>query len=220
MIWISTLMSMAWAAEIASVDRPSVGTSTYTLEKGGLQLESGLQIDRSQSGSVYSLPTMLRVGIGNQVELRPYTAILSYSQTDALLLQSSGIQGKAKLYSPIDHNLAFSILASSDMNAGSGIFLFDVWKDNWSMWVNAGHVLTYDTRTGYSIALAGVGYAFPRNHGIFIETSSTMKETTTVTFESGYTKTFQQFQVDLYALKEVHSSENWQLATGFGWRFR
>ena len=121
MIWMYALISMAWAIEIASVDRPSVGTSTYTLEKGGLQLESGLQIDGSQNGSVYSIPTMLRIGINDQVELRPYTSILSYSQTDALLLQSSGIQGKAKLYSPIDHNIAFSILASSDMNAGSGI---------------------------------------------------------------------------------------------------
>ena len=220
MIWMYTLISMAWAIEIASVDRPSVGTSTYTLEKGGLQLESGLQIDGSQSGTVYSIPTMLRIGIGSQVELRPYTSILSHSQTDTLLLQSSGIQGKAKLYSPKDHNLAFSILASSDMNSGSGIFLFDIWKDNWSMWVNAGHVLTYDTRTGSSIALAGVGYTFPQNHGLFIETSSTMEETATVTIEGGYTKTFQKIQVDVYALKDAHTSENWQLAMGIGWRFR
>ena len=220
MIWIYPLISMAWAVEIASVDRPSVGTSTYTLEKGGLQLESGLQIDASQSNSVYSLPTMLRIGISDQVELRPYTSIISSSQTNTLFLQSSGIQGKAKLYSPKEHNLAFSFLASSDVNAGSGIFLFDFWTDHWSMWINAGHVLTYDTRTGSSIVLAGVGYTFPKKHGLFIETSSTMEETATVTIEGGYTKTFHTFQVDVYALKDVHTSENWQVATGIGWRFR
>ena len=220
MIWIYTLISMAWAIEITSVDRPSVGTSTYTLEQGGIQLESGLQMDGSQNGSVYSIPTMLRIGIGSQVELRPYTSILVLSQTDTLLLQSSGVQGKAKLYGPTDQNLAVSILASSDRNTGSGIFLFDIWKDNWSMWVNAGHVLTYDTRVGSSIALIGVGYTFPQNHGLFIETSSTMEETATVTIEGGYTKTFNQLQVDLYALKDLHSSENWQIATGIGWRFR
>ena len=47
------------------------------------------------------------LGYRSQVELRPYTSILSHSQTDTLLLQSSGIQGKAKLYSPKDHNFAF-----------------------------------------------------------------------------------------------------------------
>ena len=77
---------MAEAAEISAVDRPSVGTSTYTLERGGIQLESGLQIDGSQGGSTSSLPTMLRIGLHDRVELRPYTSILSYSENDTLLL--------------------------------------------------------------------------------------------------------------------------------------
>ena len=62
MIWLYTLFFIAESAEITSVDRPSVGTSTYTLEQGGIQIESGLQIDGSQNGTVYALPTMLRLG--------------------------------------------------------------------------------------------------------------------------------------------------------------
>ena len=89
MIWLYTLFFIAESAEITSVDRPSVGTSTYTLEQGGIQLESGLQMDGSQGGSVYSLPSMLRIGVHDRVELRPYTSILSYSGSDTLLLQSS-----------------------------------------------------------------------------------------------------------------------------------
>ena len=82
MIWIYTLISTAWSAEIVSVDRPSVGTSAYLLEKGGMQLESGLQIDGSQTGSLYSLPTMIRVGLHDRLELRPYTSILTYTRSD------------------------------------------------------------------------------------------------------------------------------------------
>lgn len=220
MIWIYTILCIAESSEIASVDRPSVGTATYTIERGGIQLESGLQIDGAQGGSVYSLPTMLRIGLHDRVELRPYTSMLSHSDSDTLLLQSSGVQGKFKLYAPEDQNFAFSVLTASDINAGSGTVLLDAWKDNWSMWVNAGHSIAYESSTDSSLVLAGVCYALPQKQGVFVESSTTFSDSTTLTVEGGYTKAFTQLQVDVYALKNLSQANSWQIATGVGWKIR
>ena len=72
-----TLISTAWSLELAPVDRPSVGTSAFAIERGGLQVEAGLQIDGSHGESIHSFPTMLRIGIHDRFELRPYTSIVS-----------------------------------------------------------------------------------------------------------------------------------------------
>ena len=220
MIWLSTLLSIVEAAEIASVDRPTIGASAYTLERGGIQLESGLQIDGSQSGSVYSLPAMLRLGLHDRIELRPYTSILSYSESDTLALQSSGLQSKFKLYAPDNQNLAVSILASSDMNAGSSTLLLDAWKEDWCSWINTGYTLDYNTNAGTSLVLAGFGYTLPNQQGLFIESSAVFSGSTSATLEGGYTKTFKQIQVDLYALTDLTNPQTWQIATGVGWRLR
>jgi len=220
MIWIYTVLCIAESSDIASVDRPSVGTSTYTLEQGGIQLESGLQIDGSLGGSVYSFPTMLRIGVHDRVELRPYTSILSHSETDTLLLQSSGVQGKFKLYTPEDQNFAVSILTASDMNMGSGTVLLDAWKEQWCTWINAGYTLDYNTNTGTSLVLAGLGYTLPNQQGLFVESSAVLSSNTSATLEGGYTKTFKQIQVDVYALTDLTTPQNWQIATGVGWKIR
>ena len=220
MIWLYTLFFIAESAEITSVDRPSVGTSTYTLEQGGIQIESGLQMDGSQGGSVYTLPTMLRIGVHDRVELRPYTSLLSYSESDTLLLQSSGVQGKFKLYAPADENFAVSILASSDMNAGSGTLLFDAWKEQWCTWINTGYTFDYNTNSGSSLVLAGLGYTLPNQQGLFIESSAVLSSSTNATVEGGYTKTFNQIQVDIYALTDLTTPQTWQIATGVGWKIR
>ena len=220
MIWIYTLISTAWSLELAPVDRPSVGTSAFTIERGGLQLESGLQIDGSQAGSLYSFPTMLRIGLHDRIELRPYTSIVSHSEANTLLLPSSGIQGKVELYAPEDKYVAIGILASSDMNSVSGLFLIDAWKDDWSIWLNTGYSLEYETTTGSTAVVGGVAYALPNKQGLFIESSATLSSTTAVAIQSGYSKTLDSVQVDIYALKDVTTPGAWQLATGIGWRFR
>ena len=88
------------------------------------------------------------------------------------------------------------------------------------MWFNTGHTLIYETKSRSSIALAGVGYTLPAKQGLFVESSATLSDSTAITIEGGYTKTFTTFQLDLYALKNVTTPESWQLATGIGWKFR
>ena len=220
MILILTLISTAWSVELAPVDRPSVGTSAFAIERGGLQLEAGLQIDGSQVGSLYSFPTMLRIGVHDRIELRPYTSVVSHSNMDTSLLPSSGIQGKVELYTPQDKNVAIGVLASSDMNGGSGLFLIDAWKNDWSIWLNTGYSLEYETTTGTTSVVGGVAYALPNQQGLFVESSATIANTSIVTIQSGYSKTFDSLQVDVYALKDITTPDVWQFATGFGWRFR
>ena len=88
------------------------------------------------------------------------------------------------------------------------------------MWVNAGHSIAYESSVDSSLVLAGVGYTLPQKHGLFVESSATFSDSTTLTVEGGYTKAFTQFQVDVYALKDLSQANSWQIATGVGWRLR
>ena len=217
---ILTLISTAWSLDLAPVDRPSVGTSAFAVERGGLQVEAGLQIDGSQVESVHSFPTMLRIGIHDRFELRPYTSIVSLSDTSTLILPESGVQGKIELYTPEDKNVAFGVLASADMKCSSGQLLIDAWKNDWSIWLNTGYSLDYETTTGSTSVVGGTAYTLPNQQGLFIESSTTISSTTAVTIQSGYSKTLNDVQVDFYTLKDVTTPGAWQLATGVSFRFR
>lgn len=242
MILLSYLVFPATADELTSVDRPSVGTSTYTLDKGGIQVEYGLQVDAPEnnlSTSQYSTPLMLRIGVTNGLEIRPYTSTFTMSKMNVLnangtttssenltqdFLTSPGVQAKIKLYSPESTNMAISILGDVGTSSGGSILLLDFWKDKWSYWTNMGTLFTYP-QTDASLntdflVLAGVGYALPNSQGLFIESSSIISDSTTLTIESGYTKMLGSIQVDLYALKDLTQDNAWQLAMGFAYRFR
>ena len=220
MILILTLISTAWSLELAPVDRPSVGTSAFAIERGGLQVEAGLQIDANQAQSTHSLPTMLRIGIHDRFELRPYTSIVSLSDTDTLILPASGVQGKVELYTPEDKNVALGVLASSDLNGGGGQVLLDAWKNDWSIWLNTGYSLNYETTTGATSVVGGVAYALPNQQGLFVESGTTISSTTAVTIQSGYSKTVNDVQIDVYTLKDLTTPGAWQLATGVSFRLR
>ena len=249
MILLSYLLSSAEATELVSVDRPSVGTSTYTLDKGGVQVEYGLQVDAPEynfSTPQYSTPLMLRIGVTNGFEIRPYTSTFTMSKMNLLnqeptsdevktasenltqeFLTSRGVQAKIKLYSPESTNMAISILGDVGSSSGSSILLLDFWKNNWSYWTNMGTLFTYpqneiDTASVNTdfLVLGGVGYALPNAQGIFIESSSIISNSTNLTIESGYTKMIGTTQVDIYALKDLTQNNTWQVAMGLAYRFR
>jgi hypothetical protein len=242
MFLLSYLLSPATAAELVSVDRPSVGTSTYTIDKGGIQVEYGLQVDAPEynfSTPQYSTPLMLRIGVTNGVEIRPYASTFTTSKMNVLnanetttasenltqeVLTSPGVQAKIKLYAPESTNMAISVLGDVGTSSGGSILLVDFWKDNWSYWTNMGTLFTYpqkDASLGTDfLVLAGVGYALPNAQGLFIESSSIISNSTTLTIESGYTKMLGTIQVDLYALKDLTQDDAWQVAMGFAYRFR
>lgn len=75
MMWITTA---AMAADI-SVDRPSVGASASTVGAQVVQVETGLQMDAGQP-TAWSLPTLLRVGLGNHVEARLDSSVFSMAE--------------------------------------------------------------------------------------------------------------------------------------------
>ena len=242
MFLLSLFLSSATGAELASVDRPSVGTSTYTLDKGEIQVEYGLQVDAlgsSFTNPQYSTPLMLRIGVRNGLEIRPYTSTFTTSKMNLLntnqtttsaenltqeFFTSPGVQAKLKLYAPESTNMAISILGDVGTSSGGSILLLDFWKDKWSYWSNIGTLFTYphndaSLSTDF-LVLAGVGYALPNAQGLFIESSSVVSDSTTLTIESGYTKVLGSTQVDLYALKDLTQDDAWHLAMGLAYRFR
>ena len=69
--------SVAPAAESERIqtDRPSVSTSTYTVQPGAVQIESGVEYSRTSTGGSpaerqFSLDVTLRAGLTDQLELR------------------------------------------------------------------------------------------------------------------------------------------------------
>ena len=68
--------------------------------------------------------------------------------------------------------------------------------------------------------VGGAAYALPNQQGLFVESSTTIASTTAVTIQSGYSKTLNDVQVDVYTLKDVTTPGAWQLATGVSFRFR
>jgi hypothetical protein len=66
----------------------------------------------------------------------------------------------------------------------------------------------------------GANYTLPKNQGVFVESTGIVNQETSITLESGYYKTFSQFRVDLYLLKSLTETSQWQFATGLAWRFR
>jgi hypothetical protein len=223
MMWIVYgILALAMAEDISTVDRPTNGASASTVGKGAIQIETGLQIDTVQQSMQYSLPTMLRIGLHERFEIRPYASVINY---DASLtpLSSSGIQGKATLYAPDTKNMVLGVLASSelDFERGSfnGLLLLDVWKGKWSGWFNTGLSQSY-AHDRSTIILMGANYTLPKNQGVFVESTGIVNQETSITLESGYYKTFSQFRVDLYLLKSLTETSQWQFATGLAWRFR
>ena len=73
---LSLVLVMSAAADDIVPDRPSAGTSASTVGDGVLQIETGLQSDVG-NGTTFSLPTLLRYGIGDGLELRLDSAVIS-----------------------------------------------------------------------------------------------------------------------------------------------
>ena len=225
------ISSLAHAQEALVVDRPSVGTASSVVSKGTIQLETGVQIDGnpeldcdsclySFASASYSLPTMLRVGIHDRFELRPYSSVVVVGE-EFQALQDTGLQGKFSAYAPEDKPFSLSLLASGDLEAGGATVLLDFWGEAWGGWINAGNTTTYEDGSTSILLVEGFGIPLPGNHSIFIENSTTVAEgAISSTIESGFTKTYDNFQWDVYALSSVTEKNSWQIATGFAWRMR
>jgi len=222
MIYLLLLNTLALAESPLTVDRPTNGTASTVVGKGDLQIETGLQIDGNLSAAVYSLPTMLRIGLHERFELRPYATALGYD-TDISAFTGAGLQAKAHLFSKEDLPLSVGLVVGSDADlengAASGALLLDFAKGNYFAWINTGVAKDYSSDVLSSVALWGVGYALPNNQGLFFENTNTIKPDFAATIEGGYYRTWANFQADLYLLKDISNDGQWQLATGFAWRF-
>ena len=215
----------AWANEpIATVDRPTNGTAAFVVNQGALQIETGVQVDGNLTQAGYSTPTMLRIGVHDRIELRPYASLIGY-EADLSTFSNPGIQSKIHLFSKEEQPLALGLVLGSDMDfdngAASSTLLLDFWHNAWSGWLNTGITRSYagmNDLTG--LLIGGIAYALPQNQGLFVESTDVISQGHNLSIEGGYYKTFSQVQVDIYLLKDLSNSNQWQFATGFAWKFR
>ena len=228
--------NIAYAQDGIVVDRPSVGTASSVVSKGTVQIETGLQIDSNPAldcnsclysfeSASYSSPTMLRFGLHDRFEIRPYSSIIVAGQ-ETQVLQGSGLQGKVSVYAPEDKPLSLSILGSGDLEAAGGTLLLDFWggsesKLQWGGWINVGNTTSYeDGATSFTI-IEGFGVSLPNAQGIFIESTTSFEaDNISSSVEGGFYKTYDNFQWDVYALSSITEKNAWQLATGFAWRIK
>lgn len=76
--WVVIVIASAAAAEDSEriqTDRPSVSTSTYTVQSGAVQIESGVEYSRTSVGGSpterqFSLDVTVRAGLTERVEIR------------------------------------------------------------------------------------------------------------------------------------------------------
>ena len=124
MLLLSILIGTTLAESSISTDRPSVGTSALVLQKGSIQLESGIQRysyseeERTNctdppcnfQRNIDTFYNMVRIGITPTFELRPYND-LHFTDLSSTI---TGIQGKINLYSSDEnpHALVFLYLVT------------------------------------------------------------------------------------------------------------
>ena len=225
MLFLSILLLSAQAEDLIGADRPSVATGSSVLSQGSLQVEAGIQLDKIQENSLmFSSPVMLRYGVTNRLEIRPYTNVAAFSAT------GSGLQLKTNIVQPgfsfLDSDLPISIglLTSfdySDELGGSITALLDYGTGPLVGWLNLG----MGSQSFNNIYLSGsyvvgTGYLFPSNHGVFIETSGSMTDMSNMTGQVGYFWLSNNLQLDLYLQHSTPDVEHLLIATGFAYKFR
>jgi hypothetical protein len=113
-----------------STDRPDLADSAGTVGAGRLQLESGFQRTGDASGAVFSLPLLLRVGVGDRLEARISTDGPSLSDAGGPLngFQNVGLGAKWTFLSQEGNTFeALGLLGEAGFqDAGSGLALADL----------------------------------------------------------------------------------------------
>ncbi len=75
LVSLALVVSLAHAGEPITTDRPDIAEGSGVMDRGAVQLEQGVALDGP--GSVVSLPSLTRVGIGHDLELRLETPIVA-----------------------------------------------------------------------------------------------------------------------------------------------
>jgi hypothetical protein len=231
---LSILIGTTLAESSISTDRPSVGTSALVLQKGSIQLESGIQrysyseeegtnCTDSPCNIQYNIDTfynMVRIGITPTFEIRPYND-LNFTDLSSTI---TGIQGKINLYSSDENSHAFGILVSGDRSSSqitsSALGLWDFGGDMWSGWINGGAIMQLDNGNVTPTTTVGFGTTIGTDHNIYSELVYTQDSRPNVIVSGGYYKVFANYQLDFFALKNLTSYKTWQVGIGFSWKIK
>lgn len=101
-------------------DRPGTSNSSFTVDKGRLQVESGFafQTDKGEDRTLYTVPLTLRYGLSNNLEIRVDSDFLSLQGSESGIADlSPGIKWN---FSP--GNPSFGLLAGARTDTGSNNF--------------------------------------------------------------------------------------------------
>ncbi len=214
---LAILISAAAGASDISTDRPSAGTSALTVGGGVFQIETGLQAD-SAAGTVFTVPTLLRYGIGEDLEFRADSGLVSLS---------GGSQAFGGLGAGAKYTALRTEVVSIGVLAGSGIPLDGAEASPYALaladftagaWANAGwtggSALFYAAGYGVSLPFDGIS-AFIETAGSFDAGAGAWAGT----LQTGLVWASGNCEADIYRQQSLDNTGASMTAAGVSYRF-
>ena len=218
---LSLALVMSAAADDIVPDRPSAGTSASTVGDGVLQIETGLQSDVG-SGTTFSLPTLLRYGIGDGLELRLDSAVISVTDlsSDLWAVDVGGLAPALK------YTLSSSDAMTLGVMGGAGLPINDAELSPYATFLADISALSINAGWGGGTALYyAVGYTvlLPfESWSTFAETSGTYDIGGSVwdgTVQGGVVWASGDIEADVYAQTSLNGFDAHMFAVGMSYRF-
>ena len=211
------IFTTAAAAGDISTDRPSAGTSALTVGNGVFQFETGVQADMA-GGTAFSLPTLFRYGVGENLEVRADSGMLSIADGSTAF---GGLGAGGKYTVSTTDAVALGIVAGSSIPLDGGdaspyaLLLADFAA---GLWANAGW--TGGSTLYYA---AGYGFGLPADgFSAFVETAGSLALEASAwngTVQAGTVWASGNCEADLYVQTSLDGASGSMAAAGVSYRF-
>ena len=199
--------SSAFAEETISADRPSVAVSASTLRAQKVQVETGVSIDLVDESHTLTVPTLIRYGITDNIEIRVNTPIhYLTSQNIQDLITNTRVEGKLQFFksNQLKVGALLGLLVNDDVLNADAHLLVDIAKGHSFSWMNVGVVLpSADSSGAYPSYAVGTGVMLYKDHGVFVETAGTYQNSFGGTIEAGYIWVSPNIQIDVYVQQSI-----------------
>jgi hypothetical protein len=216
------LTMLATADEYISADRPSVAVGSSVVGPRKTQIETGLQIDLIDGTHTFSIPTLIRYGITDRIEVRissPLSTLNAFSIQG--LTQTSRVEGKLKFFSSSNLSMGtlLGVLVSNEMFNADAALLVDVNSGPYAAWLNLkGNITSPDLEDGFPSFALGAGSLLYEGHGVFVETAGDLQSGLSGTVQAGYFWLSKNLQIDVYVQQFYTDPQVLSLAVGGAWK--
>jgi hypothetical protein len=216
------LLTLAGAEEYISADRPSVAVGSSVVGTQKTQVETGLQIDLIDGTHTFSIPTVLRYGINENIEVRLSTPLSSLNFLSLQSIsQSSRVEGKVNFYSSsnISMGTLLGVLISNETLNADASLLVDISSGPNAAWFNLkGNLTSLELGESYPSFALGVGSLLYHGHGVFVETAGDLQSGLSGTVETGYFWLSKNLQIDVYVQQFYTEPQILSIAVGGAWK--